>query len=95
MCNWDAYSYDCGHLKVQLRERCSKKRADDEQDPCYGIQVVRNEWRHHQNNRVCAECRLQEGRTGHGCSQVSMSADRWMAAAHRAAIEKNQSRGRS
>lgn len=92
MCNWNTYSFDCGHVEVRLRERCSKKRVDDELDPCTGIQVVRQEWRSHQGGQICDRCKERERQTGFATPSVFVSDEAIMRAAHRAAIERNAAR---
>lgn len=95
MCNWDTYSFDCGHVEVRPRDRCSKKRTDEELDPCWGTQVVRKEWRYHQTGVVCNSCKRKELETGLGTPFVFVSEEKTMEAAHRAALEMNAARGAS
>lgn len=76
-----------------MRDRCSKKRTDDELDPCWGMQVVRREWRYHQNGCVCGPCKEREVLAGHGTPFVFVSEEATMEAAHRAALEVNAARG--
>lgn len=60
MCLWNTHTYDCGCLTPELRDRCKKKREDDEIDPCFEMQAVKEKWRTHQH-RLCDECMLKKG----------------------------------
>ena len=69
MCVWETFLFACGHVAVRLHSRCGRKRADDELDPCLGMQMVPGRLLHRMHGQACGRCREVVDGEGHGQGQ--------------------------